>query len=124
MNTTDIAGKDFADWVELAENDPAAFEKLRLAAIESYIESVPHEHQQRLRRLQWRIDQERRLARTPMAACLRLSRMMWDSLLGQGGLRERLEGLGGLLQGAQTQERPRAVVLPLARGDRQREASC
>jgi len=115
MKTTDIAGKEFAEWVALAEQEPATFEKLRLAAIEAYIDSVPDEHQARLRRLQWRIDQERRLARTPMAACLRLSRMMWDSLLGRGGLRDRLDGLSGLLQGRGLDGGQRAEVLPFAR---------
>ena len=122
MKTTDIAGKDFAEWVALAEKDPAAFEKLRLAAIEAYIESVPDEHQARLRRLQWRIDQERRLARTPMAACLRLSRMMWDSLLGRGGLRDRLDGLSGLLQGREVDGGRRAEVLSFAHVAEQRGA--
>jgi hypothetical protein len=32
-----------------------------------------------------------------MAACVRISRMMWHSLLGEGGLRDRLNGLEGRL---------------------------
>ena len=59
------------------------------AAIEAVIESAPEGNRERLRRLQWRIDQERRLARTPMAACLRISRMMWRAVLGPGGLNDR-----------------------------------
>jgi hypothetical protein len=62
---------------------------MRLAAIEAVIESAPEGNRERLRRLQWRIDQERRLARTPMAACLRISRMMWRAVLGPGGLNDR-----------------------------------
>jgi hypothetical protein len=38
---------------------------------------------------------ERRRARTPMAACLRLSAMMWDSLLGNHGLKDALDSLLG-----------------------------
>ncbi len=101
MKNTTIAEKSFDEWAEMAREDPASFEQMRLAAIDQYIESVPEDHRQRLRRLQWRIDQERRLARTPMNACLRISRMMWDNLLGRGGLRERFLELGGVLRGAQ-----------------------
>lgn len=99
--TTTIAGKDFDEWAALAKEDPQAFEKMRLAAIDEYIASVPDSHRQRLRRLQWRIDQERRLARSPMSACLRISRMMWDSMLGEGGLRDRLVGLASVWRGGE-----------------------
>lgn len=58
--------------------------------IEAFICSVPEERQPRLRGLQWRIDQIRRTARTPLASCIRISRMMWDSVLGEGGLHETL----------------------------------
>jgi len=102
MKTTKIADRDFAEWAELAETDTANFETLRQAAIDEFIQSVPAENRERLRRLQWRIDQERRLARTPMNACMRLSRMMWQNVLGPGGLRDRFEQLGGALQGQQT----------------------
>jgi hypothetical protein len=36
---------------------------------------------------------ERRRAHTPMAACLKLSAMMWDSLLGSQGLKAALDSL-------------------------------
>ncbi len=117
--TTTIAGKDFEEWAALAQSDPRAFEKMRQAAIDDYITSVPDAHQERLRRLQWRIEQERRLARTPMGACLRISRMMWDSLLGRGGLREQLQGLAGRLQG-EAGERPSAALLSFERAAGQR----
>lgn len=80
---------DFDTWSEMARTDPDAFERMRLAAIESVIESAPEENRQRLRCLQWRIDQERRLASSPMSACLRISRMMWRAVLGEGGLQQR-----------------------------------
>jgi hypothetical protein len=99
MQSIKIAEKSFDEWAEMARDDPDSFEQMRLAAIEDYIGGVPCEQQERLRRLQWRIDQERRLARTPLNACIRLSRMMWDNLLGRGGLRERFAELGGVLQG-------------------------
>jgi hypothetical protein len=99
METKIDAEIDFDTWSEMARNDPEAFERMRLEAIESVINSAPEETQVRLRRLQWRIDQERRLARTPMAACLRISRMMWRSVLGEGGLQQRFEELQEVFHG-------------------------
>ncbi len=90
---------DFDRWSRLAKSDPDAFEVARQEAIDAMIESFPADSRDRMRRLQWRIDQERRLAKSPMGACIRLSRMMWRQLLGEGGLRERLLGLGGELGG-------------------------
>ncbi len=81
---------DFEEWAELAVADPDAFEVRRSTVIEAFISSVPVERQPRLRGLQWRIDQIRRTARTPLASCIRISRMMWDSVLGEGGLHETL----------------------------------
>lgn len=105
MQTIKIAEKDFSEWAELAENDAEAFESERQAAIEAYIQSVPEAQRERLVRLQWRIDQERRLARTPMAACLKLSRMMWSRVLGPGGLREQFDELSGTLRGVAPADR-------------------
>lgn len=84
---------DFDEWAALARTDPQAFEARRLALIEKYLCQFPSPEQQRLRGLQFRIDMERRRARTPMAACLRLSAMMWESLLGYHGLRHALNAL-------------------------------
>jgi hypothetical protein len=106
---------DFERLAGLAENDPAAFETLRRDAIEAYIASVPPANRERLRRLQWRIDQERRLARTPLGACVRISRMMWDNVLGEGGLRDRFLEISALLRGEEGRPVPepeRARVLP------------
>jgi len=71
---------DFDEMLTLARNDPATFEARREEYIESFLTSVPAEKQTRLRGLQWQIDQTRQLARTPMASCIAISRMMWDSL--------------------------------------------
>ena len=116
-----IAEKDFDHWAEMAQSDPSSFEQMRLAAIDEFIDSVPEESRQRLRQLQWRIDQERRLARNPLNACIRLSSMMWKNVLGKGGLRERFEELGGVLQGKtaidelEQRHQPEAQVLSFAR---------
>lgn len=99
MENKKTAEIDFDAWADMARNDPKAFEAMRLAAIEAVIESAPEANRERLRRLQWRIDQERRLARTPMAACLRISRMMWRAVLGPGGLQDRFVELQGMFNG-------------------------
>jgi len=71
---------DFDEMLTLARTDPATFEARRAEYIESFLTSIPTEKQKRLRGLQWQIDQTRQLARTPMASCIAISRMMWDSL--------------------------------------------
>ena len=96
MENKKTAEIDFDTWSEMARTDPETFELLRLAGIETAIESASESNRDRLRCLQWRIDQERRLARTPMAACLRISRMMWRTVLGPGGLNDRFGELQGL----------------------------
>lgn len=97
MHTNNDGQFDFERWARLAEESPEDFEAMRQAALEEFLAGVPEEQRERLRRLQWRVDQERRLAHTPMAACIRISRMMWQSLLGEGGLRDHLNGLQGRL---------------------------
>jgi len=99
MDNKKTAEIDFDTWSEMARNDPETFELMRLAAIEAAIQGAPEASRERLRCLQWRIDQERRLARTPMAACVRISHMMWRSVLGEGGLRDRYGELQRLFDG-------------------------
>lgn len=109
MAKHNTAKMDFDAWSAMARNDPAAFESLRLAAIEAAIASAPVAKRERLRRLQWRIDQERRLARTPMGACLRISRMMWRRVLGPGGLNDRVDDLRRVVHGRQRAAAPDRV---------------
>ena len=97
----------------MARADPETFELMRQAAIEAAILGAANSNQERLRRLQWRIEQERRLARTPMAACLRISRMMWRTVLGPGGLNDRFGELRGLFS-----ERPDETPAGSALGGR------
>ena len=86
----------FNEWFELAQQDPAAFESTRLTLIEELIESAPPGQRQRLRCLQWRIDQERRRSSSPLDACVRLSNMMWERVTGENGLLENVARLQGL----------------------------
>lgn len=64
----------------LAEQDPEALEALRLQLVEELIGQASESTQRRLRGLQFQIDMERRRAKTPMGACIRISQMMHDSL--------------------------------------------
>jgi hypothetical protein len=102
-------GFDIEEWQRLAREDPAEFERRRQATIEALIEQAPPEHRERLRRLQSRIDLERRRAKTPLGATLRLNTMMWDYF---GRLREALETLAG-----RTAPAPRASarIIPFAK---------
>ncbi len=81
---------DFEAWSTLANNDPEGFEARRSRAIEDAIRRATPRAQARLRRLQWKLDQVRRTASTPMAACIRMNHMMWDRVTGRGGLLETL----------------------------------
>lgn len=101
---------DFDDWANLAHQDPEAFEARRAELIEEFLAAQPEERRLRLRRLQWRIDRERERSRTPLAACIRLSKMMWDSVAGRRGLVESLAALQGR-PGALAPPMQRAVVL-------------
>ena len=120
-STTDF---DFDEWSALAKSDPAAFEQKRLALIEEFLRELPPYDQKRLRGLQFRIDMERRRARTPMAACLKLSAMMWDSLLGSRGLKNALDSLLSSVSSAPPQPAPApplvhtAAVLPFRKAPR------
>ena len=71
---------NFDEWLELSKRDPESFESRRLESIEEFINSVPEDKQHRLRCLQWKIDRVREKMPTPLAACVAISDMMWDSL--------------------------------------------
>ncbi|MBA1146730.1 DUF3135 domain-containing protein [Ectothiorhodospiraceae bacterium WFHF3C12] len=86
---------DFDEWSRLAREDPSGFEACRSRAIEDLISQAPGHRQARLRGLQWQIDQVRATSGTPLAACLRISNMMWESVTGSDGLIARMEALRG-----------------------------
>lgn len=100
---------DFDQWSELARRNPQEFDRRRLAAIE---ESMKDSCRQRsLRGLQWRIDSERQLAHTPLKACVKISAMMWDSLL------ELEHALNDPLPAATQRKNGNAVILEFRRRD-------
>lgn len=66
--------------LKLAQEDPKALEALRQREIEALIESAPANMHRRLRGLQFQIDAKRSASKTPMAACVAISQMMFDSV--------------------------------------------
>lgn len=102
---------DFDHWSDLASSDPAAFEARRNQLIEDVIRRAPAHRQQRLRGLQWRLDLVRSRSQTPLAACIRISEMMWEAVIGEGGLRDTLECVADPAK--LPSRRPRAQVVPL-----------
>ena len=70
---------------EMAQNNPEQLEQLRVEMCDQLIQEAPAHVRRRLRGLQFQIDMERRRAGSAMDSCLRISKMMHDSLytLGQ-----------------------------------------
>jgi len=67
--------------VDMARNDPQGLETLRRSLTNAVITAATSENaRQRLRGLQFRIDMECRRGPTPLAAAVRLSRLMSESL--------------------------------------------
>ncbi len=76
---TAIQRVDFEAWARLAKQDPHTFEQLRHRLLAAHIARASSTRQDRLRRLQWRIDRLREQASNPMAACVQISNLMWTT---------------------------------------------
>jgi len=86
QGNTIMARLSFDEWAGLACRDRAAFERARRSTIDAFLATRPPGRRQRLERLQWRIDRERELCSNPLAACVRLSDLMWERFAGPEGL--------------------------------------
>ena len=64
---------------EMAQHNPEELERLRVRLCDQLIQDAPERHRRKLRGLQFRVDMERRKAKSPMAACIAISGMMHDS---------------------------------------------
>jgi len=64
---------------------------MRKKCLDELIEQAPERIRQRMQGLQWQVDVIRKRSANPMAACLSVSQMMWDSVVGERGLLETLE---------------------------------
>lgn len=67
--------------LDLARNDPEGLEELRQTLTSSVIDAAPTDAtRRRLRGLQFQVDMEREKAKTPLAATIRISELMCQSL--------------------------------------------
>jgi len=70
---------DFDVLMELTKNNPEEFEIIRQKIISDFIQSLPEDRRHRMECLQWRIDQVRAKAKNPLASCMAITEMMWQS---------------------------------------------
>jgi len=72
---------DFDYWSKLAKQDSEAFEAARDQEINKHISNLKEDDvQERMRRLQWRIEMERKRSKNPLDAAARIYDMMWESV--------------------------------------------
>jgi hypothetical protein len=84
---------EFDAWVSLARENPQAFEKKRIYALNQAILEAPPRLQHRLRCLQWKLDRIRETSANPLAASIQMQQLLWDYLTGPRGLLARLQGM-------------------------------
>lgn len=70
---------DFDYWQKLYEKDPELFEKKRKEYLDEVINQADPKTRDRLVKLQWRIDMERKRSKTPLKSLLAIDDMMWES---------------------------------------------
>ncbi len=104
---------DFDEMARLATEDPDGFERRREQLLAAVIEQASPDLQRRLKGLQWQVDQVRMTTSNPMASCIRISQMMWDSVLEKDGLLENLQRLHYAEQSQQQQTKQTATVVQL-----------
>lgn len=72
---------EFDVLVDMARNDPERLEALRQTMVQGVIDSSSNDDmRRRLAGVQFRVDAVRRRSATPLAACIRISEMMCQSL--------------------------------------------
>jgi len=79
-----FSGETFHDYdllSQIAKTDEKRFEKIRQDLIDEFISSAPDDKKVMLARTQWKIDQIRQLSKNPVDAYLKISSLMWDSLI-------------------------------------------
>ena len=70
---------DFDFMADLYKEDPEKFEQERKRLVERAIAKAPERYRDRLTKMQWRIDMERKRCKTPLKSCIVLNDMMWES---------------------------------------------
>lgn len=95
---------------KLFQDDPEEFERYRQMVIEECISKMRPESQQRARGLQFRIDNEMRKIKNPLARAAKMNSMMIESLMELDGLFKVASGQAELPEPGE-----KADVLPFAR---------
>ncbi len=103
---------DFDKLLELAEKQPGELERVRIELCERVIAEAPEAYRRKLRGLQFRIDMERRKAKSPMAACIAISGMMHDSFDRLRHALNQASGHTSMSASTLSQETEAAKVLP------------
>lgn len=70
----------FDELKKLAERSPEKLEEFRMREVEAIISQAPERVRQRLRGLQFQVNCQIRLHKSPMGSCIAISKMMHDSL--------------------------------------------
>lgn len=91
--TSKLPDFDFELWAKLAKDSPEEFEKMRSNSIQEIIDNSSDEHKHRLEGLQWKIDQISEMSATPLSACLKISKLMWEHVTEEGGLQDQISTL-------------------------------
>ncbi len=113
----DMTVFDFDEWAALADGSPELFERKRNELIRETIEQAPECCKKRLHGLQFQVDMVRRVSRHPMGSCVRISRMMMDSLVNGAELIEAERQPGSALA-----SKPTCPVVPLKLAARDRKS--
>lgn len=66
---------------KLARDDPPAYEALRREIIDDFIDNAPDKLKPRLRGLQFRVDNLRRLSRSALGSTVKIYDLMWKSFV-------------------------------------------
>lgn len=113
---------DFDYWCKLAKENPDVFETVRKQEIEKHIATLGDSRtQERLSKLQWRIEMERARAKNPMDAAIRIYDMMWETV---GKNFELIQELVEIVEPGNVQtksiadKRPQAKVLQFSKEDK------
>jgi len=102
---------NFDHWLELAKTNPDDFEQLRSQTLAACIARSSSAHQERLRRLQWRVDRIRDVSSNPMAACVKISGLMWNTFHQLGDVYNHLDASE---PGPSRVPLPHAKILPFS----------
>ena len=108
---------DFDTLLALHDNDVKALDQIKREATEALIGKVAEKSQRRLRGLQFQIDMELRRSKSPMDGCIKISKMMHDSLAElRGHLNELFDSdfTGSLEVSYASVEQKSADILPFS----------